>query len=233
MAKDEKAKEGYRVEYVELSEVVRWPRNPKKHDEAGIDESLERFGFTEPLVLDENSGKLVAGHGRLEALQRRKGSKKEPPKNIATKGDTWLVPVVRGIRFKDEAEAEAYLVASNRLVEVGGWDEEGLSAILNDLRESGSLLGTGYQSSDVDAMVREVQAAGAPVMGMTPAEAHVGFLAAEIKQIVMYFEAPQYDTVVVQLANLQQRFGVASNTEVLLNLLQMAKADEPSPAPAS
>lgn len=158
---DKQADKGYRVEYVPLAEVQRWPRNPKKHDEPGIEASLERWGFTEPLVLDEKSGKLVAGHGRLEALQRRKASGKAPPARIATKGQDWMVPVVRGIAFKDILEAEAYLLASNRLTEAGGWHEESLAEMLKDLVTAGSLEGTGYQQSDVDALDREVAAATA------------------------------------------------------------------------
>lgn len=217
---EKQAEKGYRVEYVPLAEVQRWPRNPKKHDEPGIDASLERFGFTEPLILDEKSGKLVAGHGRLEALQRRKAAGKTPPARIAMKGQDWMVPVVRGVAFKDVAEAEAYLLTSNRLVEIGGWDEAGLADILRDLSDTSTLLGTGFQQTDLDALDREVAAATAPVVGASPDELLPKFLAAEIKQIVLYFEAPQYDVIVTRLEAAQKAMGVASNTEVFQKLLE-------------
>lgn len=220
----EKTEKGYRVEYVALAEVVRWPRNPKKHDEKALDASLERFGFTEPLVLDEKSGKLVAGHGRLEALQRWQTASKAPPKNIATKGKEWLVPVVRGISFKDEREAEAYLIASNRISEIGGWDEASLSKMLEDLSSSSNLEGTGYEIGDVESMIRQVAAAQAPVVGKSPDELLPGFLNAEIKQIVLYFDSAQYDSVVERLAAVQAATGVASNTEVFLKLLEYWEA---------
>ena len=136
-----------RVDYVDVEQVKGWPRNPKRHDEAGLDASLERFGFTVPLMLDEKTGRLVAGHGRLEALLRRKLAGLPPPARVVatSNGDTWLVPVLRGVSFENKGEAEAYLIADNRLTEQGGWDTEALMAVVKDLTEAGVPLdGTGF-----------------------------------------------------------------------------------------
>jgi hypothetical protein len=230
VAKDEK---GYRVEYVALSELQRWPRNPKTHDEKGLDESLARFGFTEPLVLDETSGKLVAGHGRMEALQRWQTEGKQPPKNIAVKGKEWLVPVVRGIGFNNVQEAEAYLLASNRLTEIGGWDNDSLAEMLSSLQGADLLKGTGYQPADVEAVFREIQA-NAPIAqpGPTPAELESKFLAAEIKQVVLYFEGKEYDAVVNRLESVQKAENVVNNTDAVLKLLAFWEAQH-APVPAA
>src|SRR5258707_9052715 len=88
-----KEQEALRIEYVPLSEVQRWPRNPKLHSHDDIATSIERFGFAQPLLLDERTNQLVAGHGRLETLQRLKAEGKEPPERVRKKGDDWLVPV--------------------------------------------------------------------------------------------------------------------------------------------
>ena len=61
-----------RVEYTKLSEILEADRNVKDHDIGAIHESMNRFGFTSPLLLNESSGKLVAGHGRIEALKQKK-----------------------------------------------------------------------------------------------------------------------------------------------------------------
>jgi hypothetical protein len=123
-----------RVEYVSLSEIQRWPRNPKLHDKERIDKSIERFGFINPLVMDETSQRLVAGHGRLEALQGMKAEGKEPPKRIKIlKNGDWAVPVLKGVGFTSEQDAEAFLIADNRLVELGGWDDAQLNEMLESL----------------------------------------------------------------------------------------------------
>lgn len=146
----------YRVEYVPLSEIQRWPRNPKTHDEEGLDESLERFGFVNPLVLDEKTGRLVAGHGRLEALQRRKAAGKPPPARVAQRGEEWLAPVLRGVSFADEREAEAYLLADNRITELGGWDMVALSDMLRPAKveEAVSVAGTGFSDAEAARLLR-------------------------------------------------------------------------------
>jgi ParB-like chromosome segregation protein Spo0J len=145
-----------RLEYLPLDELVRWPRNPKDHAHDAIAESFGRFGFVEPMVLDERSGKLVAGHGRLDTLQSLKSRGDHPPAGIRALNGRWYAPVIRGIAFKDDAEAESYLLASNRLVELGGWDEKGLSAMLADLAAQQRLDGTGFDKDDVDDLLRRL-----------------------------------------------------------------------------
>ena len=56
------------VEYVPLSEIVEADTNPKDHDIGQIYQSIKRFGFTQPIMMNENTGKLLAGHGRLSLI---------------------------------------------------------------------------------------------------------------------------------------------------------------------
>ena len=49
-----------RIEYMPLSQLERWPRNPKKHADDTINESITRFGFVQPILIDENTKRLVA-----------------------------------------------------------------------------------------------------------------------------------------------------------------------------
>jgi hypothetical protein len=131
-----------------MSQVQAWPRNPKKHDEPGLDASLERFGFVNPLVLDESSGKLVAGHGRLE-------EGKPPPERVEVRKGEWCVPVLMGISFSSEEEAEAYLLADNRLTELGGWDHVALADMLRrPATEKAVLEGTGFSDAQADRLLR-------------------------------------------------------------------------------
>lgn len=123
------------IEYVPLRDVVRWPRNPKSHDLGALDRSISRFGFVQPLLVDERTGRLVAGHGRLDTLQQMQSAGQTPPERVRVEGDTWLVPVIRGVRFNSDAEAEAYLVADNRISEMGGWDDDALAILLQDLSD--------------------------------------------------------------------------------------------------
>jgi hypothetical protein len=144
----------HRIEMMRLSEIQGAIRNPKQHDTKRIEESLERFGFISPVTIDEKTGRLVAGHGRLEALKHRKAMNLPPPGRIEVAPDgEWLVPVLRGIVFEDARQAEAYLLADNRLVEAGGWDEGELLAMLSDIqKDTTSLEGIGWDAHDLDAL---------------------------------------------------------------------------------
>ena len=70
--------EEIRVEYLDFEEVESWPRNPKDHDLHEIRKSFYRFGFIKPVLVDEGTGKLVAGHGRLDTLRILKNRGAEP-----------------------------------------------------------------------------------------------------------------------------------------------------------
>jgi hypothetical protein len=120
-----------RIEYVRLSALKLAKRNPKTHDVAAIMASIRRHGFIDPLVENERTGRLVAGHGRCEAIQAIKVDTPDaPPARVKVDVDgEWLLPVIRGIAFKDERRAEEYLLASNRLSEIGGWDSRVRDAV--------------------------------------------------------------------------------------------------------
>lgn len=145
-----------RVEYLPLDQVAQAARNPKRHDQDGIQRSIDRFGFTEPALIDERTGLLVAGHGRHEALAAIRDAGQHPPTGVQVAEDgTWLVPVIRGWSSRSDAEAEAYLVASNRWSELGGWDDDELAALLSDVAAAdGELLNvTGYDADDLQRLL--------------------------------------------------------------------------------
>jgi hypothetical protein len=146
-----------RVEYVQLDDVRPADRNPKTHDHETLRRSFERFGFVEPMIRDDRTGRLVAGHGRLDELRMaRSRDGANPPEGVelADDGVTWLVPVLTGWSSSDDEQAQAYVVASNRLVELGGWDESILTDVLDSLSTiDGGLDGIGYSVDDALAMV--------------------------------------------------------------------------------
>ena len=142
------------LEYVSLEELQGAPRNPKDHDIGALHESIKRFDFVAPFIINENTGRLVVGHGRLRVLQQMKANGMEPPGHIVKKGESWQVPVIKGIYFRNEKEAEAYLLADNRLTELGSWHQDQLVQVLSDLAvDEKDLIGVGWDSNDIDAML--------------------------------------------------------------------------------
>jgi hypothetical protein len=145
------------VEYVPLDDVKPADRNPKSHDHELLSRSFRRFGFVEPMIRDDRTGRLVAGHGRLDELRMARARDRElAPNGVRVDDDgTWLVPVLVGWSSADDVEAQAYIVASNRTVEAGGWDDSILADVLADLESSGAdaFEGIGYSLDDALAML--------------------------------------------------------------------------------
>lgn len=160
-----------RVEYMRLDELHPDPRNPKAHSLPDIDASMDRFGYTEPVLLDERTGLLVAGHGRVESAQGRKARGEAPPRGVKIDPDgAWLLPVARGWSSVDDTDAGAYLVASNRLTEKGGWLDDPLGQLLTGLRAEDRLGGTGYDGADVDALLASLATVHVDEHERAPAE---------------------------------------------------------------
>lgn len=149
------------IEYMPLQELVKLERNPKLHS-PDIEKSFERYGYVDPVSIDEGSGKLVAGHGRLERLEIMLDEGKEPPERIEVDSTgAWLVPVIRGVTFDSEAQAEEYGITANALVIAGGFDEAELEELIDeaDISPIGIDLIVEHEIAEVTAAVEA--AAGA------------------------------------------------------------------------
>lgn len=148
-----------RIRYVKLDDLQGNPANPKSHDLDLIGESLDRFGYVEPQTMDDRTGLLVAGHGRLEQLQSKQNAGEDPPEGIRRRGSRWYVPVVFGWSSADDDEALAYLVASNQSTIAGGWNYPALAPVLEQVAASKlELAGTGYTRERLDDLLEQIEA---------------------------------------------------------------------------
>jgi hypothetical protein len=110
-----------RIELWPVDRLRPYERNPRTHSDAQVDQiaaSMVEFGFTSPVLIDEQGG-ILAGHGRLLAARKL---------GLAE------VPVIR-FEHLTEAQKRAYLIADNRLAEQAGWDDQLLAAELAWLRD--------------------------------------------------------------------------------------------------
>lgn len=97
--------------FVPIDELVQFKRNPKKHDVVDIDliaKSIERNGFGENLLVCPETNEVLAGNGRY--LAAKKLGLKEVP----------VVYAPEGLTEKQKADL---VIASNKLVEVSGYND--------------------------------------------------------------------------------------------------------------
>jgi DNA modification methylase len=110
-----------RIELWPIEKLRPYERNPRTHSDEQVDQiaaSVVEFGWTNPVLVDEQGG-ILAGHGRLLA---------------ARKLELAEVPVIR-FEHLSEAQKRAYLIADNQLALKAGWSEELLVAELAWLRD--------------------------------------------------------------------------------------------------
>lgn len=153
-----------KIEYMDLAELQVDDRNPKSHDVDTIDASMERFGVLDPIVLDSRTGKIVSGHGRFKTLTQLQEREAEAPDGVkVSKDGTWKVPVYTGWASADDNEAAAALIAMNRTTELGGWVDEELLDLLDELSEyddtETALAGVGFVEDDLLRLQEQVEAA--------------------------------------------------------------------------
>lgn len=131
-----------RLERIALADLKPHDRNPRTHSKKQIDQiaqSIRRFGFTNPVLIDSKA-QIVAGHGRIEAAK--------------ILGMT-TVPVLR-LEHMSEAEKRAYVIADNRLAELAGWDSQLLAlelSAITELDKEFELALTGFDAAEIAALL--------------------------------------------------------------------------------
>lgn len=109
------------IKNVSLKQIRAYEKNAKNHPESQIQQiaaSIRQFGFTNPILVDENL-EIIAGHGRMAAAQ-------------LLGLDT--VPVIRLAHLSD-AQKRAYRLADNKIAENGGWNEDLLRLEISELEQ--------------------------------------------------------------------------------------------------
>lgn len=131
-----------KVEKVAIDSLQPYSRNPRTHCKSQLHQianSIETFGWTNPILIDGDGG-VIAGHGRLEAAKLL---------GLET------VPTIR-IEDMTEAQKRAYVIADNKLAENAGWDTELLAIELQALAEIDlgfDIETTGFEMGEIDVLI--------------------------------------------------------------------------------
>jgi DNA modification methylase len=134
------------IVYRAIDQLTPDPANPRRHSKKQIRQianSINAFGFNVPILIDRQS-KVIAGHGRLLAC-RELGITEVPTLCL-----DHLTP----------AQARAFMIADNKLVENADWDDQLLAQQLKDLSLIGldfSLELTGFEMGEIDLRIQSLE----------------------------------------------------------------------------
>jgi DNA modification methylase len=132
------------IEQVPLSKLRENPRNTRTHPSEQIRriaESIRHFGFTSPVITDDEY-RILAGHARWAGA-----------KALGLK----TVPVVV-LHDLSEAQRRAYLLADNKIAEMAGWDRSALAVEWSELSPLLAQAGlnvelTGFEVAEIDSLL--------------------------------------------------------------------------------
>ena len=131
------------VQWVPLDSVHLNPENPRLNDPAvePVMQSIARFGFRVPIVVNRRTNLIEAGNTRWKAAQRMGLTE---------------IPVI--FADDDEVTALAFALADNRTAEIAAWDEQALAELLQRLEEEQALVYSGFTEDDLGSLLAKLDA---------------------------------------------------------------------------
>jgi ParB-like chromosome segregation protein Spo0J len=191
---------------VDASELVANPRNPNQHGSgqiAALAKILETQGWRSPVVVSNDSGFIVSGHGRVLA---------------ALKMSDQRVPVSYQ-DFQSEAEEWAHLIADNRLAELSEISTPALAELLSDLDQSDlDLELTGYDMIDVEKILLNSDLGtpeGEEILMGDEKTTNEG-----ARMVQLFFTLNEFDEFTALVKTASDRFETENTTETIVAALR-------------
>lgn len=146
------SEKNYKYEKHDIKDFIPYINNSRTHSDeqiAQIASSIKEFGFTNPILIDEQCG-IIAGHGRVLAAKK-------------LSIDKLPCIVLKGLT---EAQKKAYIIADNQLPLNAGWDLDKLKLELETLTELDFDIGLlGFDDDFLDDLLAD------EVIGLTDEDA--------------------------------------------------------------
>lgn len=130
-----------KIEYIEIDALMSYEKNSKVHTPSQVKHianSIEKFGFNDPIGISGENNLILEGHGRVEAL-RLLGYKK--------------APCIR-LDHLCEEERKAYIIAHNSTNMETGFDEKILIEELKNLEKNYDFNSLGLE---VEKYLKEIE----------------------------------------------------------------------------
>ncbi|NNC38724.1 MAG: ParB N-terminal domain-containing protein [Hyphomonadaceae bacterium] len=132
----------YDAELITIKDVRAFDNQARKHSPEQIKKiatSIETFGFLIPILIDEDN-KVICGHGRIKALE------------FLGQDKVWAIRA----NHLSEDQKRAYVLADNRLAELGEWDEDALEIEIKHLLDADldfEIGVIGFETAEIDLII--------------------------------------------------------------------------------
>tara|TARA_R100000805_G_C3603193_1_gene103713 strand:- start:372 stop:1124 length:753 start_codon:yes stop_codon:yes gene_type:complete len=129
------------LELIDVDKLIEYPDNPRVGNVEEIKKSLVENAQYKPLIVNKKTMHVLVGNHTLQAMKELNYEKV----NVN------LIEV-------DELQEKKIVLADNKLSDNSEYDNEKLTAILDDLMNDGELIGTGFDVDDVDDLLASLEA---------------------------------------------------------------------------
>lgn len=129
------------VQYIPIAKLKPWKDNPRHNDDAvdALVRSIERFGYTNPILIRRQNNEIIAGHTRVKALQKM--------------GKTTVPCILLDL---NDTDAHTYAIFDNKSVESVPWDFGKLKDVLAEMRQFDvDLESTGFSPAEIQMYLAE------------------------------------------------------------------------------
>lgn len=126
------------VETINIQDIKPYEKNAKKHPDEQVTfiaNSIEKFGFQQPIVVDKDNV-IIIGHGRFLAAQKLGMTE---------------VPVIHATGLTKK-QVQALRIADNKTNEKGSWDEKLLGEELKELLDDMSMTDFGFGDFELEIL---------------------------------------------------------------------------------
>ena len=134
---------GMLIEKKNTADLLPADYNPRKDLKPGDTEyeklkrSIEQFGYVEPVIWNQTTGRVVGGHQRLKVLM-----------------DMGMTEVDCVVVAMDEEKEKALNIALNKIS--GDWDKDKLALLIADLQGADFDVSlTGFEPAEIDALFKD------------------------------------------------------------------------------
>jgi ParB-like chromosome segregation protein Spo0J len=180
------------IEIVGIDEIKESNYNSRIHSEAQVEKianSIEEFGFVNPIIIDEEN-EIIAGHGRYTAAKYLKLKE---------------IPTIKLTHLTDDKK-RAFIIADNKIALSGEWDYDMLKEEFDTILKSEMDIDLlGFNRKFIDSMFKEKDADAMVVH--------------KLKTLKINFDADDYDTTLDSMNDIMDKEGCVDHEEVLVRLL--------------
>ena len=186
---------------MKLSDLREHPDNARRGDVEAIRASLRVHGQFIPIVAQQSTGYVIKGNHTFRGMLEEGW----------TRGSVIVLDV-------DDDQARRIMLVDNRSSDLGGYEEDSLTALLTALGDD--LTGTGYDPGDLDARLAEL--AISDTQKPSASDAQDAWAAKDARTVLLTYSVNDHQALCAKLDRLADQMGVDTYSDVVKRLVEDA-----------